>query len=121
MRHDVTIVYRTPTGTDRYGGGVLEEASRATVPGLMQMRGRDEASGGVGDSSGFETTIVTWLLIVNPSYRSEGSAVPIVPPDRLSQILWDGRTFESEGGAMIYEKPPHGVHHYEVALKEVAA
>jgi hypothetical protein len=118
MRHDVTIVYRTPTGTDRYGGGVLEEASRATVPGLMQMRGRDEQS---GESAGNETTIVTWLLIVNPSYRSEGSAVPIVPPDRLSQILWDGRTFESEGGAMIYEKPPHGVHHYEVALKEVAA
>ena len=121
MRHAVTIIYRTATGSDRYGGDVLEEGSRMTVPGWMQMGSRQESGGSQGTEALTETTIVDWLLILNPSYRSEGAAVEIVPPSRLDQVLWDGRTFESDGGAMIYNKPPHGVHHYEVALKEIAA
>ena len=113
MQHTVDVVYRAP-GSDRYGEGDLVEQSRATVPAWMQMTDRSER-----DNE--ESTVVDWLLILNPSYRSEGQPVAIVPPAREDQVVWNARTFEVEGGAMEYRTPPRGVDHYEVRLKEVAA
>jgi hypothetical protein len=110
MQHQVTIVHRGPSD-DIYGGDTLTEISRITVPGWMQMNAVIETTIG-------ESTVVEWLLILNPSYRDAGADVTIDPPERQDQVEWDGRQFEVEGGASIL-RTPRGLDHYEVALKEI--
>lgn len=113
LQHQVTIVYRAPGADGRYGQGDLVETSRVTVPAWMQMENQAEVPIG-------ETTLVTWKLIVNPSYIDDGgNPTTIDPPTPTSLIEWGARTFRCEGGAMEYRTPREAIHHYEAQLVEV--